>query len=67
MALKVQPHEVLQFVRDYHRKTGYGPSVRDLAQHLEVSTSTAHRHLRALLKTEEIRADQGRSRTWRAR
>lgn len=59
--------DIVEFLRTYHQTHGYGPSVREVADHLGVGVSTSHRHLRALLKREEIRADQGRSRTWRAR
>jgi DNA-binding IclR family transcriptional regulator len=64
--VKVNTDDILDYLRDYHAKRGYAPSVREVASHLGVGVSTAHRHLREMLKTEEIVAESGRSRTWRA-
>jgi repressor LexA len=64
--MKVNKADIVDFLRDYHDRHGYAPSVREVATHLGVGVSTAHRHLRELLKTEEVQAETGRSRTWRA-
>ena len=64
---KVETHRIVEFLRTYHSKHGYAPSVREVAEFLGVGISTAHRHLHSLLQAQEITAESGRSRTWRVR
>jgi SOS-response transcriptional repressor LexA len=63
---KVHSNQIVEYLRTYHSKHGYAPSVREIADHFGVGISTAHRHLHSLMQTEEITAEAGRSRTWRA-
>ena len=62
---KIQADEIIEYLREYHVKHGYAPSVREVAEHLGAGVSTTHRHLRALIATREVTAQTGRSRTWR--
>lgn len=64
--MKVQQSQIVDYLRDYHRKYGYAPSVREVAEHFGVGVSTTHRHLRSLVTQQEVTAQKGRSRTWRA-
>lgn len=63
---KIQDDEVTDFIRVYIAKSGYSPSVRDIAERFEVSTSTVHRHLMDLVEDGKLSVDRGRARTWRA-
>jgi len=64
-SMKIQDDEVTEFIRIYIAKSGYSPSVRDIAERFEVSTSTIHRHLMDLVEDGKLSVDRGRARTWR--
>ncbi len=41
--------ETLDFIRAYHKKNGYAPSLHEIKRHLKLSSvSTAHHHVKAL-------------------
>lgn len=42
--------EVLDFIRNFERKNGYAPSLREIASHFRVSIPTVHQHIQYLKK-----------------
>jgi DNA-binding GntR family transcriptional regulator len=65
LVVKVTDDHVTEFIRSYWNKCKYGPSVRDIADEFDVSTSTVHRHLMNLVEEGALTVNQGRARTWR--
>lgn len=47
--------EYLQFIERFTKIHGYPPSIRDIANSLYVSKTTAHRHLTTLVDKEYLR------------
>lgn len=55
--------QVLDFVRDAIEQKGYPPTIRDIADHLDiVSLNAVRRHLKAIEKKGYIHVDPGKSR-----
>lgn len=64
--LTARQHEILQYLRDFSRKEGYWPSIRDIQQHFGFrSTNAVAGHLRALESKEAISRIPGQARTFR--
>jgi DNA-binding IscR family transcriptional regulator len=64
--VKVTGDYVASYISWYWKRNRYGPSVRDIADEFNVSTSTVHRHLMSLVNDGILEVNQGRARTWRA-
>jgi repressor LexA len=63
LELTDRQQEVLDFIRDFTRSSGYPPTMREIAAHFEFSsTNAAASHVKALEKKGVIRRDQRRSR-----
>lgn len=56
--------KILDFVENYWRKTGYAPSVAEVAAKLGVRKSTIHGHLLALRKKGALAHVEGQGRSW---
>jgi SOS-response transcriptional repressor LexA len=65
MVVKVTDDDVIDFIHSYWRQWKYGPSVRDIAQQFDTSTSTIYQHLMSLVQDGSLEMTQGRARTWR--
>lgn len=59
MALTRRQEQAEQYVREVHQVRGYGPSVREVASWLGVSSTTAYRHIRALEGKGRVTHDPG--------
>jgi len=55
--------QVLTFIAEYIRKHTFSPSVRDIADHFEISVKGAHDHITALRKKGHLKQTDKRSRT----
>lgn len=52
---KDRPDQIVAVIREYRDEYGYGPSIRDIAERVDLaSTSAVHHHLRALAKAGRI-------------
>jgi repressor LexA len=54
--------QVLEFLKYYIRTFRYPPTIREVAEHLQVSVKGAYDHLKALQKKEVIKCNLNRSR-----
>ena len=54
--------QVLEFIKHYIRTFRYPPTIREIAEHLQVSVKGAYDHLKALQKKEVIKCLLNRSR-----
>jgi repressor LexA len=54
--------QVLEFLKHYIRTFRYPPTIREVAEHLQVSVKGAYDHLKALQKKEVIKCNLNRSR-----
>jgi repressor LexA len=54
--------EVLEYIKSYIRTYKYPPTIREVAEHLQVSVKGAYDHLKALQKKEAIKCNLNRSR-----
>ena len=53
---------ILHFLRSYHANNGYAPTYREIAEGVELkTTSTVTYHLKKLEKAEAIRWDKDRN------
>jgi repressor LexA len=55
--------QVLNFIAEYIRKQSFPPTVRDIADHFEISVKGAHDHITALRKKGHLRQADKRPRT----
>ena len=55
--------EVLDFIESYIRENPYPPTIREIAEHFDISVKGAYDHVKALEKKGRIRAGENRSRT----
>ena len=55
--------EAFVFIDEYIARNGYGPSVRELADSLGISPSTAHGEIQYLLEIGFVRQEEGAART----
>ena len=55
--------EVLQFVSDYLEANGLSPTLKEIAEHLEVSKITVHEHVNALVEKGYLRKEANISRS----
>jgi len=56
---------ILDYVQEHRAEEGYAPSVRDIAQHLNLAPSTVHEHLAHLKKKGFLIHEAGKSRSLR--
>ena len=54
--------QVLEFIKQYIRTSRYPPTIREIAEHLEVSVKGAYDHLKALQRKQVIKCNLNRSR-----
>jgi repressor LexA len=54
--------QVLEFIKHYIRTFRYPPTIREVAEHLQISVKGAYDHLKALQKKEVIKCNLNRSR-----
>lgn len=66
MLLTIRQTQAVEFVRTFSQDRGYGPSIRDVAQHLGVGEATARGHLDALSRKGAIERTPGIARSIRA-
>jgi repressor LexA len=55
--------EVLSFIADYLRKHSYPPTIREIADHFEMSVKGAHDHVTALRRKDQLKHADKRPRT----
>jgi repressor LexA len=55
--------EVLSFIEHFIREHNYPPTIREIADHFEISVKGAHDHVIALRKKGSLRQEDKRSRT----
>jgi len=55
--------EVLSFIADYIRKHSYSPTIRDIADHFDMSVKGAYDHVAALRRKNFLKQSDNRSRT----
>ena len=55
--------QVLNFIADYIRKQSFPPTVRDIADHFDISVKGAHDHITALRKKGHLKQADKRPRT----
>ncbi len=64
--VEAKEKEVLEFVREKFRKSGYAPSIRDIKEALQIkSTATVHAYLGRLEQKGLITRENGKSRALR--
>lgn len=63
--LTERQHEVLDTIRTYHDRTGYAPSIRELADLLGISGAATYRALVRLRDAGAVDWDEGVARTLR--
>lgn len=64
-ALTDRQVQAVEFVRTFSEERGYGPSIRDVAEHLGVGEATARGHLNALSRKGAIERTPGVARSIR--
>lgn len=63
MGRREKREEIFLFIESYINQHGYGPSVREICESVELkSTATAHYHLRLLAEEGRIRIQSGKKR-----
>jgi repressor LexA len=61
--LTYRQKEVLSFIDRFKREHSYSPTIREIAEHFEISVKGAHDHVTALKKKGSLRLENRRSRT----
>ena len=61
--LTARQRQILEFIRDYARRNGFSPSVRDIGQRFSVNPATVHDHLKALERKGAIKKQPNLSRS----
>jgi repressor LexA len=61
--LTARQKEVLSFIADYLRKHSYPPTIREIADHFEISVKGAHDHITALRKKGHLKQADKKPRT----
>jgi repressor LexA len=54
--------QVLEFIKHYIRTSRYPPTIREIAEHLDVSVKGAYDHLKALQRKQVVKCNLNRSR-----
>jgi len=60
--LTKRQQEVLSFLEQFRDQKGYAPTVREAADHFDISVKAAHDHFRALEKKGAIQSAEGKPR-----
>jgi repressor LexA len=55
--------QVISFIADFIKKHSYSPTIREIADHFEISVKGAHDHITALRKKGHLKHTDKRSRT----
>ncbi|MFA6688233.1 MAG: transcriptional repressor LexA [Sphaerochaetaceae bacterium] len=61
--LTERQREIATFISEYLEENSYAPSVRDIAEHFQISAKAAHDHVKALERKQVIRTAEGLSRS----
>ena len=61
--LTARQRQILDFIRDYGRRHGFSPSVRDIGDRFSVNPATVHDHLKALERKGAIEKQPNLSRS----
>jgi repressor LexA len=61
--LTARQKEVLAFIDGFKQEHSYSPTIREVADHFEISVKGAHDHINALRKKGSLRLQDGCSRT----
>ncbi len=61
--MKVKGEEIVEFITQYQRSSGYPPTVRDIAKNFNISVSTAYEYLTCLRQNNTLFFKDGQSRT----
>ena len=62
-ALTNRQTQVLEFIKDYKSRNSYLPTMREIADHFEISVKAAYDHIKALEKKSVIKCNIRRSRS----
>jgi len=57
--------QILLFIENFIEQNDYSPSIREIAEHFQMSAKGAYDHVWALIKKEYITRQPGKSRTVR--
>jgi len=55
--------EVLKFIIGFRKKSGYAPSLAEIAEHFDISVPTVHQHISYLRKKNLLTTEKGKSRS----
>ena len=58
--------EILEFVREFRRKSGYAPSLAEIAGHFDLSVPTVHQHIAYLRQKNLLASEKGKRRAIQA-
>lgn len=58
--------EILEFIREFRRKSGYAPSLAEIAGHFDVSVPTVHQHVSYLRQKNLLTSEKGKRRSIQA-
>lgn len=55
--------EILEFISQFRKKSGYAPSLGDIARNFEISVPTVHQHVAYLQKKNLLTTEKGKQRS----
>lgn len=58
--------EILGFIREFRRKSGFAPSLAEIAAHFDVSVPTVHQHVSYLRQKNLLTSEKGKRRSIQA-
>lgn len=58
--------EILEFIGEFRRKSGYAPSLAEIAAHFDVSVPTIHQHVSYLRQKNLLTSEKGKRRSIQA-
>lgn len=58
--------EILEFVREFRRKSGYAPSLAEIASYFDLSVPTVHQHIAYLRQKNLLASEKGKRRSIQA-
>jgi|GEM_PF-4400444 len=64
LQLSTRQADTLDIVRDYFRSDGHCPTLAEIAQRLEITTTAAHLHMCALVKKRYLRKTSRKQRSY---
>jgi predicted ArsR family transcriptional regulator len=57
--------DIIKFIKAYHRKNGYAPSIQQIGDHLGIGKTAVRHHLDALQKVGKVAWEPGYGRSIR--